>query len=120
EGVPLREMAVLFRVNAQSEVYEAALAAANIPYVVRGGERFFERPEVREAVVRLRGATKAANPPEGALPAVVTEVLEAVGLTADPPASAGAARERWEALRALVGLAEETPDATLLDFVDEL
>ena len=120
EGVPLREMAVLFRVNAQSEVYEAALAAADIPYVVRGGERFFDRPEVREAVVRLRGAAKAANPPEGTLPAIVAEVLERVGLTADPPAAAGAARERWEALRALVGLAEETPDASLAEFVDEL
>ena len=119
-GVPLREIAVLFRVNAQSEVYEAALAAAQIPYVVRGGERFFERPEVREAVVRLRGATKAANAPAGALPTVVTEVLEAVGLTGEPPAGRGAARERWEALRAIVGLAEEAPNASLEEFVDEL
>ena len=120
EGVPLREMAVLFRVNAQSEVYEAALASADIPYVVRGGERFFERPEVREAVIRLRGAAKAANAPTGELPAVVAEVLESVGLTTEPPAGAGAARERWEALRAIVGLAEETPDASLAEFVDDL
>jgi len=120
EGVPLREMAVLYRVNAQSEVYEAALAAADIPYVVRGGERFFDRPEVREGVVRLRGAAKAANPPEGDLPAAVAEVLAGVGLTPEPPAGGGATRERWESLRAIVGLAEETPQAPLADFVEEL
>jgi DNA helicase-2/ATP-dependent DNA helicase PcrA len=120
DGVPLREMAVLYRVNAQSEVYEAALAAADLPYVVRGGARFFDRPEVREGVVRLRGAAKAANPPEGDLPAVVTEVLAGVGLTAEAPSGGGATRERWESLRAIVGLAEETPQATLGEFVDEL
>jgi DNA helicase II / ATP-dependent DNA helicase PcrA len=120
DGVPLREMAVLYRVNAQSEVYEAALSAADIPYVVRGGERFFDRPEVREGVVRLRGAAKAANAPEGDLPAVVAEVLAGVGLTATPPPGGGATRERWESLRAIVGLAEETPTATLGEFVEEL
>jgi len=120
EGVALREMAVLYRVNAQSEVYEAALAEAGIPYLVRGGARFFDRPEVREGVVRLRGAARAANPPEGALVEVVTEILVSVGLTPSAPAGAGAARERWESLRALVGLAEETPDASLPDFVAEL
>jgi DNA helicase-2/ATP-dependent DNA helicase PcrA len=120
EGVPLREMAILYRVNAQSEVYEAALAAADIAYLVRGGARFFDRPEVREGIVRLRGATKAANAPEGSLVEIVTELLSDVGLTAEPPSGAGAARERWESLRALVGLAEETPDAALTEFVAEL
>jgi DNA helicase-2/ATP-dependent DNA helicase PcrA len=120
EGVPLREMAVLYRVNAQSEAYEAALASADVPYLVRGGARFFDRPEVREGVVRLRGAAKAANPPEGALADVVAEVLASVGLTAEPPGGGGAAREKWESLRAIVGLAEETPEASLDDFVVEL
>jgi DNA helicase-2/ATP-dependent DNA helicase PcrA len=120
EGVPYREMAVLYRVNAQSEAYEAALADAGIPYLVRGGERFFDRTEVREGVVRLRGAAKAANPPEGSLTEIVTEVLAGVGLTPEPPAGRGAARERWESLRAIVGLAEEMPTSTLDDFVVEL
>jgi DNA helicase-2/ATP-dependent DNA helicase PcrA len=120
EGVALREMAVLYRVNAQSEVYEQALSAADIPYLVRGGDRFFDRPEVREGVVRLRGATKAANPPEGTLPTVVAEVLSSVGLTPEPPSGGGAVRERWESLRAVVGLAEETPEASLEEFVEEL
>ena len=46
---------MLFRINAQSQVYEAALADVGVPYVLKGGERFFERPEVREAVLLLRG-----------------------------------------------------------------
>ena len=117
EGVPLREMAVLYRVNAQSEVYEAALAAADLPYVVRGGERFFDRPEVREGIVRIRASLRSANPPEPqALPELVTELLQ---LAPEPP-SGRVAREVWESLRAIVGLAEETPDASLEEFVDEL
>src|SRR4051794_12727801 len=125
-GVPLREMAVLFRVNAQSEVYEAALAAANIPYVVRGGERFFDRPEVRQAMTVLRVSAQAeADRFVGQpLPGVVTELLAAVGLTEQAPATRGAARERWDALRAIVDLAEElvsrNEEADLVAFAAEL
>src|SRR6185437_7000252 len=61
-GVPAREIAVLFRVNAQSEVYEEALAEAGVPYVVYGAERFFERAEVRQAMVALRAATRSVPP----------------------------------------------------------
>ena len=35
---------MLFRINAQSEVYEQALTEAGVPYQVRGGERFFHGP----------------------------------------------------------------------------
>ena len=51
---PAAEIAILFRINAQSEVYEQALASLGIPYLVRGGERFFDRPEVRQAMITLR------------------------------------------------------------------
>ncbi|MDP9496500.1 MAG: ATP-dependent helicase, partial [Actinomycetota bacterium] len=60
-GTPASEIAVLYRVNAQSAAYEAALADAGVPYVVRGGERFFERTEIKEAVLLLRGAGRAAD-----------------------------------------------------------
>jgi DNA helicase-2/ATP-dependent DNA helicase PcrA len=94
-GVPLAQMAVLFRVNAQSEVYEAALTAAGIPYVLRGGQRFFDRPEVREAVQSLRAATK--SPSDSETPATLSEqvadILGARGFTSEPlrvpPASGG-------------------------------
>ena len=61
----LGEIAVLFRINAQSEAFEEALAARGIPYVVRGAARFFDRPEVREAVTRLRGAARSGEAGDG-------------------------------------------------------
>ncbi|WP_331251061.1 ATP-dependent helicase [Nocardioides sambongensis] len=61
-GTGYGEMAVLFRINAQSETFEDALADRGIPYVVRGAARFFDRPEVREAVTRLRGAARSGTP----------------------------------------------------------
>ena len=105
-GTPAKEIAVLFRVNAQSEAYEKALTEAAVPYVVQGAERFFERTEVRQAMVALRAATRSI-PGETPLPAAVVEALTAVGWAPDAPPAGGAARERWEALSALVQLAEE-------------
>jgi DNA helicase-2/ATP-dependent DNA helicase PcrA len=112
-GTPAREIAVLFRTNAQSEAYEKALAEAEVPYVVRGAERFFERPEVRQAVIALRAAVRS-TPGETPLVQAVVEALAATGWAPDQPPPGGAARERWEALAALVQLAEEygsTPGA---------
>jgi DNA helicase-2/ATP-dependent DNA helicase PcrA len=108
-GTQANEIAVLFRINAQSEAYEQALAEADVPYVLRGGERFFERPEVREAVFLLRGAARSAPRSGESLATMVREVLVSVGFSAQPPAGAGVARERWESLAALVRLAEERP-----------
>lgn len=119
-GVPAREIAVLFRVNAQSENYEEALAKAEIPYVLRGAERFFERPEVRQAVVLLRGAARSDT--GGPLVAEVHSILAGVGLTPAPPAGGGKAREKWESLKALADLAEDlaAEGADLPAFVTEL
>lgn len=105
-GTPAREIAVLFRTNAQSEAYEKALSEAGVPYVLQGAERFFERPEVRQAMIALRAATRSASV-DTPLPAAVVEGLSAVGWAPDAPPPGGAARERWEALAALVQLAEE-------------
>ncbi len=134
-GTPAREIAVLFRTNAQSEAYEKALTEAEVPYQVQGAERFFERVEVRQAMVALRAATRSI-PGETPLPAAVVEALAAVGWAPDAPPAGGAARERWEALAALVQLAEEYAAAapvlpigpaaaverpvTLADFTEEL
>lgn len=118
-GTPAREIAVLFRTNAQSEAYEEALAEAGVPYVVHGAERFFERPEVRAAMVALRAATKSTV--DGPLVPAVVEALGAVGWQRDQPPPGGAARERWEALAALVTLAEEHAQlASLAEFCAEL
>ena len=62
-GVPIREIAVLVRVNADTERFERALAEAGVPYVIRGAERFYERPVVRQALVLLRGAARGKRHP---------------------------------------------------------
>jgi DNA helicase-2/ATP-dependent DNA helicase PcrA len=129
-GVPPREIAILVRINAHTERFERALADAGVAFTVRGGERFYERPEVRKALVLLRGAARAitdgadaTNVPDS-LPAAVRHVLASAGLTAAPPAGRGATRERWESLTAIAALAEEMSaarsDATLADFAAEM
>ncbi len=122
-GVALREVAVLFRTNAQSESFEQALAERGIPAVLKGAERFFERAEVRQAGVLLRGQAKAGEP-DGSLPDAVRAVLGGAGWTAEPPSGTGAVRDRWESLAALVSMAEDfaagEPDAGLGAFVAEL
>ncbi len=120
KGVPSREIAVLFRVNSQSQAYEEALSKADIPYVLRGAERFFERPEVRQAVVLLRGAARSAS--HEPLATEVHHILSGVGLTPAAPAGGGKAREKWESLRALADLAEDmaAEGADLPAFVTEL
>jgi DNA helicase-2/ATP-dependent DNA helicase PcrA len=118
-GTPAREIAVLFRTNAQSEAYESALAEARVPAVVTGAARFFERPEVRQAMVAMRAAAKLAPSP-APLPEQVAEALAAVGWQRDQPPPGGAARERWEALAALVTLAEELRLGSLAELSGEL
>lgn len=126
-GVSVREIAVLYRTNSQSELVEEALAERGIGYLVRGGQRFFDREEVRRAVVLLRGA--AVAPMDGALGQQVREVVQDAGWSEEPPAARGAVRERWDSLHALVQLADDFDAdslvatgeaATLRLFVDHL
>ncbi len=123
EGMPASEIAVLFRINAQSQVYESALADVGVPYVLRGGERFFERPEVREAVLLLRGAAAGGSEP-GMLVPTVRDVLASTGWAEHRPPAGGAARDRWQSLSALVDLAvdlvAENPSLDLPGFVTHL
>ncbi|GAA3621158.1 ATP-dependent DNA helicase UvrD2 [Microlunatus ginsengisoli] len=107
-GIEYREMAVLFRINANSPALEQALADRGIPYLVRGGERFYERPEVRQALLTLRNEARALDADGGGdVLEQVKAVLGTLGWTEQPPNSAGAVRERWESLAALVSVAED-------------
>ena len=132
-GVPAREIAILVRINADTQRFELALTDAGVPYAVRGAERFYERPVVRQALVLLRGAAAAERrtadgapgdgDPSTPLPAAVRHVLTGVGFAA-PPAGGAAARERWESLAAIAQLADDLhaarPQAGLSDFSAEL
>lgn len=129
-GVAPAEIAILYRVNAQSENHEQALSEAGIPYQVRGGEAFFTRGEVRQAMRNLQAAAARDDlpPAEAAdgsntVPTLVRAVLVPLGLTDEEPTGAQA-KARWESLRALVtlaeGLVEDTPDLTLQGLVADL
>jgi DNA helicase II / ATP-dependent DNA helicase PcrA len=141
-GLPARDIAVLYRVNAQSQAYEQAFADAGVPALLRGAERFFQRPEVRRALVLLRAAARfpenspaessagsrapSEDPRDGGgqLAADVEAVLSAAGWSPTPPNGRGAARERWESVGAIVRLAHEVaaaqPATELAGFAAEL
>ena len=53
KGIPLREMAVLYRTNAQSRVFESALIQAEIPYSIVGGVQFYQRKEIKDLLAYL-------------------------------------------------------------------
>lgn len=115
-GLDPSEIAVLYRINAQSERIEAALDEVGIGYRLRGGEGFFDRTAVRRAMSAIDrlvdGSDQAAagmlaevtDPTE--VVRVIRETLAPLGLTAAEP-SGTQARETWDSLTALVGLAEE-------------
>ena len=123
QGTLASQMAVLLRINAQSERFEEALAARGIPYVVRGGARFFDRGEVRQAITLIRGAARGGQA-SGPVADAVAAVLSQMGHSTQPPQGRGEVRNRWESLQALVDLghdfAKERPEAGLGDFVDDL
>lgn len=114
-GVSPSEIAVLYRINAQSAVFEQALADAGVVYQVRGGEGFFHRPEIRQAITQLIRAAADNKFPEDALGEqlhlVARAILAPIGLTPSEPSGAQA-RERWQSLNALVELIAELGRAT--------
>ena len=139
-GVPAREIAILVRVNADTERFELALAEAGLPYVIRGAERFYDRPVVRQALVLLRGAARGESADSSdSLPDSVRHVLAGLGgyggagsppMTGGglggvvPPGGSSSSRENWESLAAIAQLADDMhaagPQATLADFSAEL
>ena len=105
-GTAASEIAVLYRINAQSEVYEEALTEVGIAFQVRGGEGFFSRQEIRQALLALQRAAERGVADGEELGPLVRALLEPLGLTAESPSGARA-RERWEALVALAELVDE-------------
>src|SRR6186713_1891718 len=61
QGGARRDVAILYRSNAQSRVFEEVFMNARMPYKVYGGLRFFERAEIKDALAYLRVITNHAD-----------------------------------------------------------
>jgi DNA helicase II / ATP-dependent DNA helicase PcrA len=101
-----RDVAVFYRTNAQSRVFEEVFIRVGLPYKVVGGVRFYERREIRDAMAYLR---ILANPADTvSLRRILNVPKRGIGDRAEACVEALADRERitfWEALRR----AEEAP-----------
>ncbi|AZG48586.1 ATP-dependent helicase [Gordonia insulae] len=123
-GTAPSEVAVLYRVNAQSERFEEALTGAGIPYQVRGSEAFFTRTEIVQAMRKLAATAERDDLPHDVdATRVVRAVLAPLGLSESEPAGPHA-KARWESLRALMSVVDELvadePGITLQRLVTEL
>jgi len=118
-GTLPENIAVLYRINVQSLALEQALNDLGISTVVHGATRFYELPEVKQAILALRGASVSVSGEP--LFKSVSDVLRSVGWSQEPPAGTGAIRAKWEALNALMVVADEAPAGmSFRAFTDEL
>lgn len=118
-GVPAHSIAVLFRTNGQSQIFEEVLGERRIPVALSGALPFFQREDVRNAIRVLVTAAKFDDSGTGPLGRRVAAQLEAVGWSEEAP-TGGAAQERWSNLRAIVSWAEDSKAVDLAGFVAEL
>ena len=104
QGGLRREIAILYRSNAQSRVFEEAFLSARVPYRVYGGLRFFERAEIKDALAYLRlianrrddaSFERVVNQPPRGVGAKSLDVLRA--------AARGGGSSLWEAAAACIG-----------------
>ena len=86
---------------------------------MRGATRFFERPEVRQAVTLLRGAVRSDDESAPLLD-LLRATLAGMGWTTEAPTTRGQTRDRWESLQALMTMADEAGEMTATDFVADL
>lgn len=121
-GTALRDIAILFRTNSQSALFEAELSNRGFAFTLRGTERFFERPEIKNAVLALRSSVNLPN--DKSLVGLVRDVCANLGWKVTMPTQGRSAQETWESLNALVDLADDFsqahPDAVVADLVSEI
>ncbi|MDQ1598071.1 MAG: ATP-dependent helicase UvrD/PcrA, partial [Microbacteriaceae bacterium] len=79
EGTRPQDIAILFRINVQSAPLEAALTDSRVSFQLRGGTRFFEQREVKQALMMLKGAVVGAT--REPLFKTVSDVLRSLGWT---------------------------------------
>jgi DNA helicase-2/ATP-dependent DNA helicase PcrA len=118
-GIKASQIAVLYRINGQSEPIEKALSEKSIDYQVRGGQRYYSRQDVMSAIRLVRA--EASSPSTKPLYESVTALVRSLGWQSVRPDESGAKLESWEALNHFVEIAEELgPNATIQDFANEL
>jgi DNA helicase-2/ATP-dependent DNA helicase PcrA len=104
QGGLRREVAILYRSNAQSRVFEEAFLSARMPYRVYGGLRFFERAEIKDALAYLRLIANRRD--DASFERVVNLPARGVGaksLDSLREAARGAGSSLWEAAGACIG-----------------
>ena len=111
DGRPWSDIAVMYRSNLQAKVLEDELRQASVPYVMYGGQQFFERKEVKDVIAYLRVALNVRD--DLALRRVINYPARGIGATTvDRLATAAHARHAplWDALRgAIAGGTAELP-----------
>jgi len=131
-----KEIAVLYRSNAQSRVIESALFNASVPYRVYGGLRFFERAEIKHALAYLRllenpnddtSFLRVVNFPPRGIGARSIEVLQdaarAAGCSLHDAVSAvpGKAGTNFKAFVAMIDvLREQTEGQSLRGIIEQM
>jgi DNA helicase II / ATP-dependent DNA helicase PcrA len=104
QGGKRRDVAILYRSNAQSRAFEEAFLSARIPYRVYGGLRFFERAEIKDALAYLRLVTNRRDDPS--FERVVNLPTRGIGtktLDVLREYAKGAGCSLWEAAGATIG-----------------
>ena len=120
-GVKASDIAVLYRVNGQSEAIEQALAKVGVEYQLRGGERYFNRPEVQRAMTAIKAEANSASRPDKSTYELVSDICRSLGWTSREPDQAGPERERWDSLSALLAMVDEMPEESgIAEFAAEL
>jgi DNA helicase-2/ATP-dependent DNA helicase PcrA len=140
-GIDVRDIAVFYRINAQSRVLEEALRANDLPYQIVGGMKFYERAEVKDALSYLRllanpksdvDLLRIVNSPARGIGGTTTERLaawasvhdvslfDALGRVGEIEDLAAAAKKKLAAFRDLMrglreGVAGRAPSAVLED-----
>ena len=104
-GITLGEMAVLYRTNAQSRIPEEVLMQAGIPYRVFGGQKFYERKEIKDILAYLR---VIANPADDiSLARIINVPKRSIGDTTVSALSEEAARKGIPVFAVLAAPPEE-------------
>ena len=120
QGARRDEVAILYRSNAQSRVFESVFNEQRIPYRVYGGLRFFERAEIKDALAYLRLTLNHADDPS--FERIVNHPPRGIGeRTVDTLRQVARAegRSMWEVTEEAAGSGEFTPRAVnaLLQFI---